>query len=299
MASSIMSFENRGPWGDSRWRGNCSGHVVRELLTMLKPNLFVDAMVGSGTSVDVAREMGVEVVGLDLHSGFDALTMSILERVGRPAGLVFSHPPYGGMIRYSGEQWGDAPHPNDLSRCKDDEDFHQKLQRVLLNQREATAGGGVYGALIGDWRTQGRYVSFMSEMIARMPKSELASVIIKAQHNTMSGSKTYGRMRYPFVVHEYLVLWEKPRSLVSALDTLAVLAREQHERLKGTWKSLVQHVLVGLGGEGTLKDIYDRMAACASERIAKAQHWQAKVRQTLQLCGEFRQLERGTWALAS
>lgn len=174
--STILSFKDRGPWGDKAWRGNCSGHIYRELFASLKPALFVDPMVGSGTSVEVAQEMGIEAYGLDLHSGFDALTMSILERVGRPASLCVSHPPYGGMIRYSGAVWGDKPHPNDLSWAADDEDFHEKLQRVLLNQREAVEAGGVYGAIIGDWRQGGRYVSFQAEMIARMPAAELAAL---------------------------------------------------------------------------------------------------------------------------
>jgi hypothetical protein len=30
-------------------------------------------MVGSGTSVEVARELGIEAYGLDLHSGFTIL----------------------------------------------------------------------------------------------------------------------------------------------------------------------------------------------------------------------------------
>jgi hypothetical protein len=51
-------------------------------------------MVSGGTSVEVAREMGIEAHGLDLHSGFNILTQHILEAVGNPSDLVLSHPPY-------------------------------------------------------------------------------------------------------------------------------------------------------------------------------------------------------------
>ena len=103
---SIMSFPERGKWGKSSWRGNCSGFVYRELFERLRPAVFVDPMVGSGTSVEVAVEMGIQAFGLDLHSGFNAVRDSILTTVGKPADLVFSHPPYGGMVKYSGAVYG-------------------------------------------------------------------------------------------------------------------------------------------------------------------------------------------------
>ena len=31
MASSVVSYPDRGPWGNSKWRGNASGHLYREL----------------------------------------------------------------------------------------------------------------------------------------------------------------------------------------------------------------------------------------------------------------------------
>lgn len=156
---SILSYPERGPWGRSSWRGNCSGHVYQELFQRLGPKVFVDPMVGSGTSVEVAKEMGIEAFGLDLHQGFNAVSDSILMAVGKPADLVVSHPPYGSMILYSGAVWGSQPNPNDLSRCADDDEFHEKMQLVLLNQRDATLPGGYYGTIIGDWRRDGVYTS--------------------------------------------------------------------------------------------------------------------------------------------
>jgi hypothetical protein len=42
-----------------------------DLFEQLKPRVFVDQMVGSGTSIEIAQEMGIEAHGLDLHSGFN------------------------------------------------------------------------------------------------------------------------------------------------------------------------------------------------------------------------------------
>lgn len=92
MGSSVISFPDRGPWGDSKWRGNASGHVYRTLFEQLSPKVFVDPMVGSGTSVEVAEEMGIESYGYDLREGYNAVTMDLLTKVGKHADLIVSHP---------------------------------------------------------------------------------------------------------------------------------------------------------------------------------------------------------------
>lgn len=292
---SIISFPNRGPWGDAKWRGNCSGHVYQDLFNRLKPKVFIDPMMGSGTSIDVANEMGIEAIGMDLHSGFNILRDSILERAGKHADLVVSHPPYGTQIVYSGEVWGE-PHPDDLSRCTDDEDFHQKLQTALLNQREATRGGGVYGTLIGDYRKNGRYTSYQAEAIARLPSCELKAVIIKQQHNVMSNAKQYPGMVMPRIMHEYLLLWTKQET--PTIFLLRDLATQQAKRLRGTWRAIIRNVVISLGGRVSLKTLYEKIAAQCDERVRSNPNWQAKVRQVLNSTGDYVSVSRGVWALA-
>lgn len=293
---SILSFPTRGKWGSSAWRGNCSGHVYIDLFNRIRPAFFVDPMVGSGTSVEAAREMGIEAIGLDLHSGFNILRDSILHTVGRPANLCLSHPPYGGQIKYSGEVWGNAPHPDDLSRCVDDADFHEKLQVALLNQRESVCAGGIYGTIIGDWRRDGRYTSYQAECIARMPADELVSIVIKQQHNTTSGRKTYGAMTFPLIAHEYILLWKKKAGVVFHL--LATLAKEQATRLRGVWRAIIRTVMIDLGGKADLKTIYERVSEGCPDRIRDNPNWQAKVRQVLNSSGEYVSAARGIWQLA-
>lgn len=295
--SSVLSFPDRGHWGKSSWHGNCSGHVYKELYERLKPDLVVDPMMGSGTSIEVAQEMNIDAVGLDLHQGFDALTMSILERVGRPAGLVISHPPYGSQVLYSGNVWGKEAHPNDLSRCVDDEDFNAKMQAVLLNQREATAPGMYYGTIIGDWRRNGRYSSYQAECISRMPSSELVGVLIKQQHNVRSESKRYGRMVLPFIQHEYIILWQRTKQVMSTLQTLKTIADEQQRRVRSTWRSVVRTVLASLGGQADLGKLYDAIEREAPEKIKQNDAWKAKLRQVVQIYDEFENVGRGVWKL--
>ena len=271
-----MSFPTRGKWGKSNWRGNASGHVYKELFEQLKPRSFVDPMVGSGTSVEVAQEMGIDAYGLDLHSGFNAIRHSIVEKVGKESDLIVSHPPYGSMIVYSGNVWGANAHPDDLSRCVDDNDFHEKMQLVLINQRMATKAGGYYGTLIGDWRRNGVYTSYQAEIIARMPRDELAGILIKTQHNCVSDSRQYSQLALPRIMHEYLLLFRKKPKPILVL--LGQIAREQQTRLAGTWKAIVRAVLITIGGESELQEVYRRVAENAPEKLATNLHWREKVR---------------------
>ena len=297
---SIYSFPERGPWGDSKWRGNCSGYVYKALFEQLKPSSFCDPMKGSGTSIEVAQEMGIKAFGLDLHENFNCLRESIVERIGQEVSLCLSHPPYGGMIKYAGNVWGSAPHPDDLSHCKDDNDFHEKMHLVMLNQRAATLPGGYYGTIIGDWRRNGVYTSYQSEIISRLPSDELAAVLIKAQHNTMSEGRRYASMRLPLLTHEYILLFQKPKQVVSFLSDLASMARQQSARLTSTWKTLVRMVLMTLGGAAPLSDIYAKVAEHAPDRLATNPNWQAKVRQTLNSNDDFfAPVDRGVWKLAA
>ena len=157
--------------------------------------------------------------------------------------------------------------------------------------------GGYYATIIGDTRQQGKYVSYQAEFIARMPSNELASVLIKAQHNTQSGGRTYAAMKLPRIEHEYILLWAKPRAIMSMLQTLAVSAEQQQQRVKSTWRAIVRQAMVELGGTSDLTTLYQRVSSAKPEQLRSNQNWMAKIRQTLQL-GPFISSERGVWAIA-
>lgn len=294
---SILNFPNRGPWGDNRYRGNASGNIYKAIYDQLKPASIVEVFSGSGTAGDVAREMRIPIVELDLKDGFDAVRMSIVDKVGQESDLVFSHPPYLSMVKYSGNMWGDKPHPADLSHVKDTDEFYDLLQAVLMNQREATRRGGVYGTLVGDIRKNGQYTSMQAEILARMPKNELRSIMIKGQFNTTSGRNSYGRMRFAPINHEYILLWERTGGGMHAV--LASVTKANDRRIKGTWRAIIRHALVTLKGKASLQDLYSAVADTAPEQnLAQNPNWQAKVRQVLQRHpNDFRNETRGTWAL--
>ena len=52
---SVVSYEERGNYGNSRYRGNCSGRLIEDLIDQYKLESLSDYMVRGGTTEDVCR----------------------------------------------------------------------------------------------------------------------------------------------------------------------------------------------------------------------------------------------------
>lgn len=283
---SIVSYKERGNWGKADWRGNCSGYLIKDICEQFIPKYFVDICEGSGTSGDVCRELGIEYTGLDLHRGFDFTFDYVLNRIKRPADIVFSHPPYHDMVKYADDS-------RDTSKCLSVEEFLEKSQMMLLNQREATEKGGHYMALIGDQKRNGFCRSYQADFISMMPKSELVNVVIKEQFNCSSDKVNYALKFIP-IVHEYLLIWRKTSASLwnICFDTIGKAKRI----IVSTWRNAIRISLSKLNGKASLQDIYREVEIVATELISNNHNWKAKVRQILQK--HYMNIERGIWAIA-
>jgi hypothetical protein len=87
------------------------------------------------------------------------------------------------------------------------------------------------------------------------------------------------------------MLWE--RSKQTLFQVVWNKAIEHKRAISSTWRSLIRLVMMELG-QASLSDIYQKVEAIAGDRIARNQHWKAKVRQSLQRYHS--QVERGVWA---
>lgn len=291
--SSLMSFPNRGPWGNRNYRGNGSGFVQKGLIEHFRPDYFVDPAEGSGTSRDVARDLGVRYTGLDLHSGFNLLRDNLRKRIERPADLIFFHPPYGEMIKYSGNMWGEA-HPDDLSRVGNGDEFCAKMEIALKNIHDALEKGGYYAVLIGDMRKDGEYISWQSDIIG-LKIGKLKGICIKSQHNCVSDKRNYSGNFIP-INHEYLMIFARENVLVSMGEFLLEKGARIAKRHAGTWKEIIARVFHESSGELTI----DQTVKAVLERIDSTEnkHVEAKVRQILQ-SPAFQKLAPGRYALAA
>lgn len=238
--SSVCSYENRGPYGNNKYRGNCSGFIVKDFIEsyMRKPNgLVADPSVGGGSSIDVANELGVRFKGTDLHQGFNLLRDDFLSFLGEPAHLIWWHPPYWDMIQYSGKQWGE-PNKWDMSRMNLPE-FVEALELAVMNIHDACERGGHYGILMGNLRRDGDYFN-LSSLVERIAPGKLVRI-----------------------AHEKLLVFRR-NDVASSLCLLAAVHRRATNMVSTTWKAAIRRTLQGKTLK--LEQIYKEIEPYAKHR---------------------------------
>ena len=204
---SVVSYPDRGPWGDSNYRGNCSGHLVKDLILRFGCQSVFDPSEGGGTVRDVVAGINeylkkdIKYEGRDLRQGWDIMTSPLPEK---QYDLVWYHPPYWDMIRYSDD-------PKDLSNARTIEEFESTLNRSIERLYQTVKPGGVMAVLIGDKRKFGQYYPLYRTLLVSNRIGQLKAIIIKIQHNCRSDKRTYEHSN-PLVIpikHEYCLVYQK------------------------------------------------------------------------------------------
>ena len=294
---SVVSYPERGTYGNNKYRGNCSGKLIEDLIDQYKIDTLSDYMVGGGTTEDVCRAKGVSGTFLDLNRGFDMMSMDIPER----AGNIFWHPPYGGMIIYSDEmykaqdiinKYGFDPRVNDLSRAKDWDDFVNKMNYCMLKQFSSLEKGGRMFVLMGDWKKKGKLYSMLCD-IAK--PGTLEQIIIKMEHNCVSDSKKYSNLNFVPIMHEYVMVVRKDSALIIPVSLARKTAMDIRDTKSSTWRDVVASVLEDAKRPLKLNEIYNAIEG--HKKCSTNPHWKDKIRQTLQL-NNFRHISEGVWAVA-
>lgn len=204
--TSVVSYPERCKlWGDGRFRGNCDGRLFLSLVHRYGPKRVADPMMGSGTTRDVVQWLNekrgnhIEFWGADLRMGFNLHATDLPGRYD----LVWLHPPYWNMIRYSNDL-------ADLSTCEDYATYRERLRVCLRRCHAALEIGGRLAVLVGDVRRRGRYVPIVRDLLNMEGElGDVRSVIIKMQHNCQSDNTDYGRLEDPPIRHEYCVVFRK------------------------------------------------------------------------------------------
>ena len=195
---SVVQYSDRGPWGDAKFPGNTSGYLLIDLIDYYQPKSIFDPMEGSGTTGDVAFDMGdIPYTGLDLRSGFDLVA-------GEPEGeydLIFWHPPYHDAIDY------DIPHPNNLSRCPSLSDYLDKLKLCMTKLLKHLDREGHLCILCSDPRKDGIIQPIHSAIIG-FNLAMLEAALVKLIEGR-SRYFDYGNAPFIPIVHEYVLIFKK------------------------------------------------------------------------------------------
>ena len=310
--TSFMAFPERGEGGSNKCRGNCSPEVVKAVANYVLDSkryygkdvsdfTLLDPMCGSGTSKSVADQLGIKSVLYDLNpkpefgtGNWNALKNDVEDS----ADLIFFHPPYHNIIQYSGNMWG-KPHPDDLSRCENYNDFIEKLNFIMKKLYLALRKDGRLAVLVGDIRSKGEFHSIQNDM-AKIGTPE--SFIVKAQFNCVSDKRTYKKPFVP-IVTEYLLVFHK-EGIFTVPFTVPVFSKtdlSKKDATSLTWHHLIRMTLENCGGSAKLSDLYDMLAD--HPKAKNNPHFKERIRATIyehptQYVGEDNGVYRLTYKVA-
>jgi hypothetical protein len=199
--TSLYHNDDPGTWGDRRYPGNCSGHLIRDLLKFYRVNTVYDPMAGSGTCGDVCRDLGIYCWSGDVHEGFDACE----PRFSECFDFVWIHPPYWRMKEYASD-------PRDLSREPTLEGFLRRYDQLIRACAQAVKPGGHLAILMGDYSDRtagyGPLVHHTKVLAFAAGLRQCVTDIIRFSHNASSSRKVYKSSFIPGL-HDVCVVFTK------------------------------------------------------------------------------------------
>lgn len=289
--STIVSYPDRdNRYGNNKYRGNCSGLLIKDLLEFYKPKKVFDPMTGSGTTKDVCKELGIENLCLDLNpawGGFDALNDEIPES----SDFIFWHPPYHDIIKYSGNMYG-QPDVRDLSRCKTYAEFIKKLDKVQAKLLTSLRKNGRIAILVGDIKKKSLLFSMQRDMSWFGAPEQ---IILKLQNNCWSDNQNYNGKFIP-IKHEYLLIFKRSDCYVLPAKVTKQVQIDLRQSTKITWRDVVLAALESLGGQATLSQLYKEIEGHKKTETNNA--WKEKIRQVVRSYKDFKRTGEGEYALA-
>lgn len=288
---SIISYKDRGYYGNSSYRGNCSGYVIKDLIRQFysnksRPKKFIEVFSGGGTGKDVAKELEIKnSLHLDLNNGWDALINDI------PSGadFIFSHPPYWDIVKY--EKQRKKYEKTDLSNGMPYEEFINKLNIVNEKIYNSLIVGGRHATLIGDIRKQGKYYSILKDM---KWFGEIETHIIKIQHNCLSDNKIYNNNSFIPIKHEHILVFKKNKIWIIDIKEINYKKENIMNSINITWRDLIQATLEYLKNSATVDEIYNILSK--SKKAKNNNYVREKIRQTLNSNTNFIK-SNGKWSL--
>lgn len=167
------------------------------------------------------------------------------------------------------------------------------LNGIVMKYFASLQSGARMGILMGDVRRNGLH-SMLTDIVK---PGGLEQVLIKMQHNTCSGGRSYSSKNFVPIVHEYILVLKKLAPYILDFQIPLKKKLDIRDSRSATWRDVVFAVLKKLGRASSLSNIYREVEGYA--KALSNPHWKDKVRQVLQMYPDFVSESRGIWSLAA
>jgi DNA modification methylase len=204
------------PKGNNKYPGVTPAFIIWNLIQRYTQpgDLVVDPMAGSGTTIDVCKEEGRQVIGYDIAPAHPAVIQNDARNIPldkNTVDLVFIDSPYSDNIKYN-----DYPDCIGKISCED-ERFFEELEKVAKEAYRILKRGKVLGWLIGDQWVKKKYTPVGFKLYKRLSEYfETVDVIcIVRRGQTSNTGLWYNRARrFNFYLRgfKYLLIMRKPDS---------------------------------------------------------------------------------------
>ena len=207
------------PKGNNKFQGVTPAFLIWNLIQRYTQpgDLVVDPMSGSGTTIDVCKEEGREVIGYDLTPMRPDVIQNDARKIplaDNSVDMVFIDSPYGDNVDYS-------DHPDDIGKIScEDERFYHELEKVTLEIYRILKPGKVMGWLIGDQWVKKTFtpVGFrLYDRISRYFETVELICVARRGQSSNTGVWHYRAKKFNFYLRgfKYLLIMRKPEATVT------------------------------------------------------------------------------------
>src|SRR5262245_3722583 len=142
--------------GDPNYRGATPSYIIWNLLTRYtkEKDLVVDPCAGSGTTLDVARELGRRALGYDVHPTrkdiFRVDARKLPPELTGKADFVFIDPPYSTHLDYGDDS-------RDIGKLSaSGTEYYLAMEQVIAEMHRILKPGGHLGLYVSDSYEHGK-----------------------------------------------------------------------------------------------------------------------------------------------